>query len=238
MFKDRVEAGCQLAQRLLRFKEERPLVLTLPRGGVVVGFEIAQRLAAPLDVVLVRKIGAPMQPELAIGAVADGEHPEMVVNRDIVQMLDVPESYLTEARDRQLEEIDRRRALYVGDRRRPDIEGKTAIVVDDGIATGATARAALLAVRRARPKRLILAVPVAPPDTIEELRRDVDEIECLDTPADFFAIGAHYRDFQQVTDEEVTAILAEAARFGEAQAVGSKRGNDGIGKSGQRARPS
>jgi putative phosphoribosyl transferase len=212
MFSDRADAGRRLAARLLRFKAEHPVVLALPRGGVAVGIEIARALGAPLDVVLVRKIGAPMQPELAIAAVAEGEPPELVVNRDIMELLGVPESHLTELRDRQLEEIARRRALYIGGRPRAAIAKKTAIVVDDGIATGATVRAALLAVRRAGPSRLVLAVPVAPADTIAELRRDVDVIECLETPADLVAIGMFYEDFRQVTDDEVTAMLAEAAR--------------------------
>ena len=212
MFSDRADAGRRLAARLLRFKAEHPVVLALPRGGVAVGIEIARALGAPLDVVLVRKIGAPMQPELAIAAVAEGEPPELVVNRDIMEMLGVPERHLMELRDRQLEEIERRRALYVGGRPRAAIAKKTAIVVDDGIATGATVRAALLAVRRAGPSRLVLAVPVAPADTIAELRRDVDVIECLETPADLVAIGMFYEDFRQVTDDEVTAMLAEAAR--------------------------
>jgi putative phosphoribosyl transferase len=228
MFSDRAEAGRRLAERLARFKAGHPLVLALPRGGVAVGFEIAQALAAPLDIVLVRKIGAPMQPELAIAAVADGERPEMAVNRDIVEALGIPEAYLTEERDRQLEEIERRRALYLAGRPRPAIKGKTAIVVDDGIATGATMRAALLAVRRAQPSRLVLAVPVAPASTIADLRRDVDEIECLEAPADFGAISLYYENFRQVTDSEVSAMLSEAARLAGTQPGHLRRG-DGTG---------
>ena len=211
MFSDRAEAGRRLAERLQRFKADQPLVLALPRGGVSIGVEIARALAAPLDIVLVRKIGAPFQEELAIAAVADGEHPEMVVNRDIAALLDIPERYLNEERDRQLIEIERRRKLYLAGRSRPAIAGKTAIVVDDGIATGATMRAALRAVRRAGPKRLVLAVPVAPAETIAELRHDVDEVVCLETPADFGAISLYYEDFRQVTDSEVIAMLAETA---------------------------
>jgi putative phosphoribosyl transferase len=233
MFEDRKQAGRELAKKLLRFKDQSPVVLALPRGGVTIGFEIARRLNAPLDVVLVRKIGAPVQPELAVAAVADGEHPEMAVNRDVVELLSIPESYLAEERKRQLEEIERRRALYVGDRPRPPVAGHTAIVVDDGIATGATVRAALAAVRRAGPSHLVLAVPVAPAETIAELRPDVDEIECLETPPDFMAIGSYYEDFLQVTDDEVIAMLAEAARFAPAQAAGAKPGaKRGGGKGG------
>ena len=213
MFRNRTEAGCKLGERLLRFKAKHPLVLALPRGGVTVAFEIARMLAAPLDVVLVRKIGAPMQPELAIGAIADGEHPETVVNRDVAEALGIPVSYLEEERDRQLTEIERRRKLYLAGRARPSIAGKTVIVVDDGIATGATMRAALRAVRRAGPKRLVLAVPVASAQTITELRHDVDDVECLEVPEDLWAIGGYYEDFTQVADSDVTTMLQEAARF-------------------------
>ena len=199
-------------------------MLALPRGGVSIGVEIARALAAPLDVVLVRKIGAPFQEELAVGAVADGEHPEMVVNREIVTLLNLPERYLNEERDRQLIEIERRRTLYLAGRPRPGIAGKTAIVVNDGIATGATMRAALLAVRRAGPRRLVLAVPVAPADTIAELRHDVDEVVCLETPADFGAISLYYENFRQVTDSEVIAMLAETTGPGaERQPTGTPK---------------
>lgn len=224
MFSDRAEAGRRLAEQLQRFKADQPLVLALPRGGVSIGVEIARALAAPLDVVLVRKIGAPFQEELAVGAVADGEHPEMVVNREIVTLLNLPERYLNEERDRQLIEIERRRTLYLAGRPRPGIAGKTAIVVDDGIATGATMRAALLAVRRAGPRRLVLAVPVAPADTIAELRHDVDEVVCLETPADFGAISLYYENFRQVTDSEVIAMLAETTGPGaERQPTGTPK---------------
>ncbi len=224
MFRDRTEAGCKLGERLLRFKAKHPLVLALPRGGVAVAFEIARMLAAQLDVVLVRKIGAPMQPELAIGAIADGEHPETVVNRDVVDALGIPVSYLEEERERQLTEIERRRKLYLAGRPRPTIAGKTVIVVDDGIATGATMRAALRAVRRAGPKRLVLAVPISSAQAISELQHDVDDVECLELPEDLWAIGGHYEDFTQVTDSDVTTMLQEAARFVEAESSGSPCG--------------
>lgn len=224
MFSDRTDAGRRLAERLQRFKADHPLVLALPRGGVAIGVEIARALAAPLDVVLVRKIGVPFQEELALGAVADGDHPEMVVNRDLAKLLELPDGYLDKERDRQLAEIERRRKLYLAGRPRPGIAGKTAIVVDDGIATGATMRAALLAVRRAGPKRLVLAVPVAPAETIAELRHDVDEVVCLETPPDFGAISLYYEDFRQVTDSEVVAMLAETAGTGaEPQPTGTVR---------------
>ncbi len=210
MFTNRQDAGRRLAQRLLPFKDRHPIVLALPRGGVVVGAEVAAALDAPLDVVLVRKIGAPWQPELAVGAVVDGTPPMLVINRDIAGQFGLGEEYFeTEAR-RQIEEIERRRRLY-GSHQAP-VAGRTAIVVDDGIATGATVRAALRALRQAGPAHLVLAVPVAPPDTIAALRAEVDEIVCLEMPAQFGALGFFYEDFTQVSDEEVIALLDAAAR--------------------------
>jgi len=211
LFVDRSEAGRRLAEPLLRFKEERPVVLALPRGGVPVGFEVAQALDAPLDLVLVRKIGAPFQPELAVGAVVDGGRAETVINEEIVRELQIAKSYLEEESARQLEEIERRRKLYIADRMRVPVKGRTAIVVDDGIATGATMEAALHATRRANPKRMVLATPVAPPDTLEQLRPETDEVVCLVTPRLFAAIGLFYEDFQQVTDEKVVDLLRRAA---------------------------
>jgi putative phosphoribosyl transferase len=196
---------------LSRFKDKDPVVLALPRGGVPIGIEIATALAAPIDLILVRKIGAPGQPELALGAVVDGATPELVINPDVKRMLAVSEDYIEQAKAQQLEEIERRRKLWLGGRARIPVRGRTALVVDDGIATGATVRAALHAVRRAEPKRLVLAAPVAPPDTIESLRADADEIVCLETPEMFWAISVFYRKFPQVGDDEVTALMAQAA---------------------------
>jgi putative phosphoribosyl transferase len=210
-FANRTEAGRRLADQLLRFKDEGPVVLALPRGGVPVGFEIAKALGAPLDLVLVRKIGAPFQPELAIGAVVDGSRPETVLNQNLIEEFAIPASYLESESARQLEEIERRRKLYLAARERVEVEGRIAIVVDDGIATGATMEAALHATRRAKPKRLVLAVPVAPPDSIERLRPEVDEVVCLATPRYFGAIGAFYADFRQLTDDDVIGLLQEAA---------------------------
>jgi putative phosphoribosyl transferase len=214
MFTDRIEAGRRLAAELGRFKDQHPVVLALPRGGVPIGAEIARALGAPLDLILVRKIGAPFQPELAIGAVVNGSRPETVINREIVDAFEIPESYLREESARQLAEIERRRERYLAGRARAEVAGRTAIVVDDGIATGATMLAALHATRRAGPKRLVLAVPVAPPDTIERLRGEVDEVVCLEMPALFGAIGAFYRDFHQLSDDDVIALLEETGRPG------------------------
>jgi putative phosphoribosyl transferase len=210
-FRDREHAGRLLAAELRRFAKRDPVVLALPRGGVPVGFEIAQALGAPLDLVLVRKIGAPLQPELAVAAVVDGEQVEIVVNEDVAASRHVPEGYIEQQAARQVEEIERRRRLYLGGRERVAVEGKTALVVDDGIATGATMRASLRAARRRKPAHLVLAVPVAPPEAVEALRRDVDEVVCLHTPDDLYAIGQFYDDFDQVDDDEVRELLERAA---------------------------
>lgn len=207
IFADRRNAGQQLGQELLRFKDQHPLVLAIPRGGVPVGFEVARVLEAPLDLVIVRKIGAPFQPELAVGAVVDGEHAEVILNREFVEALELSDDFIKKEAARQFKEIERRRKVYLGSRSRPPIGGRTAIVVDDGIATGATVRAALVAVRRNAPKRLVLAVPVAPPDTVERLRREVDELVCLEMPEEFTAIGQFYAEFPQLTDSEVKDLL-------------------------------
>jgi putative phosphoribosyl transferase len=215
LFHDRRDAGQRLGRRLLDLAPPDPLVLALPRGGVAVGVEVARLLGAPLDVVLVRKIGAPWHKELAAGAVVDGEQPELVLNPDVVRGYGIDEGYLQAEKERQLREIERRRRLYLGGRPRPRIAGRTAIVVDDGIATGATVRAALHAVRRAAPRELVLAVPVASPEVLDRLAPDVDRIVCLHPDPDLMAVGQYYADFTQVEDDEVVAMLDEAARAAE-----------------------
>lgn len=210
-FADRADAGRRLAGRLAHLKDQQPVVLALPRGGVAVGFEIAQTLEAPLDIVLVRKIGVPWQPELALGAVSDGAEPQAFIDADLAEQLSLPERYVREATARQLGEIERRRAIYCAGRPPLEIKNRTAIVVDDGIATGATMRVALRAVRRRAPARLVLAVPVAPADTLAELGKEADEAICLDTPSMLGAIGFYYRDFHQMSDAEVTDLLARAS---------------------------
>ena len=210
-FEDRADAGRRLADKLAHLRDTQPVVLALPRGGVAVGFEISRVLDAPLDIVLVRKIGVPWQPELALGAVTDGASPETFFDRDLATSLDVPDSYITEETARQLEEIERRRELYCEDRPALKVAGRTAIVVDDGIATGATMRVALQAVQRRGPARLVLAVPVAPPDTLAALGEGADETVCLETPIGLGAIGFYYRDFHQMSDAEVTDLLARAS---------------------------
>ena len=211
-FADRYAAGRQLAATLAHLKDRAPVVLALPRGGVAVGFEIARALGAPLDIVLVRKIGVPWQPELALGAVTDGASPETFIDEDLAKALDIPESYVQEETTRQLEEIERRRRSYCAGRPPIAITGRAAIVVDDGIATGATMRVALRSLRRRNPAHLVLAVPVAPPQTLAELRKEADETICLEMPAMLGAIGFYYRDFHQMSDAEVTDLLARAAQ--------------------------
>jgi len=210
-FYDRGDAGRRLAAELARFKGEDVVVFALPRGGAPVAEPIAIALDAPLDLVLVRKIGVPFQPELAMGAVADGGSPMIVRNDDVIAMAEVSEQKFQEACARELAEIERRRSLYLGSRERPEAQGRVAIVVDDGVATGATTRAALRAVRARAPKKLVLAVPVAPLDTLESLSVDVDEIVCIETHRAFGAIGYFYRDFHQISDEEVIDILNRCA---------------------------
>lgn len=210
LFDDRREAGRLLAEHLLKFKDQRPVVLALPRGGVPVGFEVARALVAPLDVVLVRKIGAPHNEELAIGAITDGEHPTVFIDPHLVRLLDVAPRYINEAESAALAEIERRRHVWLGDRPPEAIAGCTAIVVDDGVATGATMRAALQATRARKPARVVLAVPVAAPESLDQLRHEADEVLCLHAPSDFMAVGQFYRHFPQLRDAEVTALLAEA----------------------------
>lgn len=207
-FTDRRDAGRRLAEALARYKSQRPIVLALPRGGVPVAAVIADALDAPLDLVLVRKIGVPFQPELAMGAVVDGGNPIVVRNEDVIKLTGVSESDFNAIRDEQLVEIERRRKRYLGDRPHPQLTGRTVIIVDDGIATGATIRAALRATAQRKPARLVLAVPVAPSSTLKELHGEADEIVCLEDYPSFGAIGFYYSDFRQVSDEQVTAILA------------------------------
>ena len=210
IFADRFDAGRRLAEALQHLRDRDPVVLALVRGGLPVAYEVAKALAAPLDVVLVRKIGAPSQPELAVGAVVDGSQPEIVSNPEIMRMLGLSQSYVEAEAKHQLVEIERRRTAYLRGRPPVEVRGRTAIVVDDGIATGATTRAALHAVRRRQPSRLVLAVPVAPPDTLDRLAADADEIVCLDRPDPFGAVGYFYGDFTQVSDQEVVDLLDRA----------------------------
>src|SRR3712207_6529529 len=210
IFEDRGDAGRRLAERLALYADERPVVFALPRGGVPVGAEVARSLGAPLEVIVSRKLGAPGQPEFGIGAVAPGG--VRVLNERAVRALGIEEEYLEMISTRELAEAERRLKLFRGDRPYPDLEGRTAILVDDGLATGVTARAALLALRRMNPRRLVLAVPVCAVQTTELLRPETDDLICLLAPANLEAVGLWYRNFEQTSDEEVIGLLEEAHR--------------------------
>jgi predicted phosphoribosyltransferase len=206
-FKDRSDAGRKLAIALAGYKEQQPVILALPRGGVPVASEVAAVLDAPLDLILVRKIGVPFQPELAMGAVVDGDTPMIVRNEDVIRCAGVDEADFMAVCNAELAEIERRRSRYLGNRQRLEVEGRTTIVVDDGVATGATTRAALRAVRARSPKKLVLAVPVAPTDSLAAMREEADDVVCLEDHEFFGAIGFYYSDFRQVSDQEVIDTL-------------------------------
>jgi len=206
-FIDREEAGRALAEELLQYAGTDPVVLGLPRGGVPVAAQIARVLGGHLDVCVVRKLGAPMEPELAIGAVAEG--PAVIVERAIARMVGVDPIDLVAHVRAQFDEVRRRVDTFRGGRPLPDVRDRVVILVDDGIATGSTMRAALRSLRRHKPARLVIAVPVAPPGAVAALRREADEVVCLVQPEDMQAIGLWYQDFHQLDDDEVTRILRE-----------------------------
>ena len=209
-FRDRQDAGRRLASDLTFLRDEAPVVVGLPRGGVPVADEVAAALGAPLDVIVVRKLGVPFQPELGMGAVGEGG--VRVLNDDVVRLARVGPEELTKIEARERAEVDARALRFRGDRRRIELRGRTVIVVDDGIATGGTARAALQVARAAGASRVVLAVPVAPADSLEALRRDADMIVCPEQPSPFFGVGQWYDDFSQVPDADVIATLAAASR--------------------------
>jgi putative phosphoribosyl transferase len=209
-FRDREDAGRRLAERLSRYRDERPMVFALPRGGVPVGYQVARALDAPLEVFVARKLGAPGQPEFGIGAVASGG--VRILNEDVVRRLGIPEDYLERITQRETAEVERRLRHFRGERPEPEVRGRTVILVDDGLATGVTARAAVKALRRLEPRRLILAVPVCAAQTAEQLGLEVDELVCLEAPPDLGAIGFWYQDFSQTLDEEVIELLERARR--------------------------
>jgi len=209
-FRDRRDAGRPLGAALAHYRAKHAVVLALPRGGVPVAAEIAMALNAPLDLVLVRKIGVPYQPELAMGAVADAGDPLVVRNDQVIALARIEESEFDAVCDAELAEIERRRKRYLGQRRRADVAGRVAIVVDDGIATGATTRAALRATRLRQPRELVLAVPVAPTEAVAAMREEADRVVCLEDYEPFGAIGLYYSDFRQVSDREVIETLARS----------------------------
>ncbi|MEX0629799.1 MAG: phosphoribosyltransferase [Chloroflexota bacterium] len=215
VFKDRREAGQLLATAVQDLPNLRqPIVLALPRGGVPVGFEVARRLHAPLDVLVVRKLGTPGQEELALGAVAFGG--ASYLNTDLITELQLPKPVLDEIREQELAEVMRRNERYRGDRPWPDLRGRSVIIVDDGAATGATAEAAIAALRSQGPAEIVVALPVAPSDTCERLRDTADRLVCLRSPELFLALGSWYLDFDQVSDEEVRELLRRSVEAAEA----------------------
>jgi putative phosphoribosyl transferase len=209
-FLNRFEAGQVLARALEQFKDAPDaLVLALPRGGVPVAFEVARTLNLPLDVFVVRKLGVPGQEELAMGAIASGG--VRVLNDSIIRDLNIPESTIDRVAAREEEELRRRERAYRGDKPAPEIAGRTVILVDDGLATGSTMKAAIAALRQRGPQAIVVAVPLAPIDTCEALRRRADEVICPSTPEPFYSVGLWYEDFEQTTDEEVTDLIRKAA---------------------------
>lgn len=210
LYKDRIDAGRQLAGRLLNFAgRDDVIIMALPRGGVPVGFEVAGRLNAPLDVFVVRKLGVPYEEELAMGAIASGD--VLVLNEDIFRMINIPRETVERIAAQERTELERRERLYRGDRPRPDVEHRAVILVDDGMATGASMRAAIAALKILKPAWIVVAVPVAPAETCDAVGEEVDEIICDVTPDRFMAVGAWYEDFAQVSDREVRDLLDQAA---------------------------
>lgn len=204
-FKNREDAGRNLAQRLLELKERNLVVIAIPRGGVTVAYQVAKALEAPLDIIIPRKLGAPGNPELAIGSVT--EDGTLIINNELIQGLRISAEYIDKAKEEQIEEIKRRRKVYRDHRRPVNLKDKTVILVDDGIATGATMRAAIKSVYRQKPRSVIVAIPVAPPETVKVLKKEVDTILCLVIFEPFFAIGQFYEDFTQVSDKEVIELI-------------------------------
>ncbi len=210
LFRDRTDAGQALAEKLKQYAD-RPdvLVLALPRGGVPVGYEIARALHAPLDVFLVRKPGLPGHEELAMGAIATGG--VRVLNQDVVRPLQIPDEIIDMVASQELHELERRERVYRGDRPPPAVRGRTVILVDDGLATGSSMRAAVAALRQQGPARIVVAVPVGAAETCAEIRAQADDVICACTPDPFYAVGLWYRDFSQTTDDEVRELLERAA---------------------------
>ena len=210
-FRDRADAGRQLAEALGDIAIEDPVVLALPRGGVPVAYEIARFLNAPLDLLFVRKIGAPVNKEYGIGAVIDGDPPERVLDRDAIGYAGATDEYIEDETRRELAVIAERRARYLGGRTSIPLKGRNVILVDDGVATGNTVLAAIKGLKQMQAAHVVLAIPAGPPDTIKRLAAKVDRVVCLSTPKAFISVGGYYDDFGQVPDEEVMRIVRDAA---------------------------
>lgn len=214
LFLDRRDAGRRLAHALRKFKRSNVVVLALPTGGVPVAHEVAKALGAPLDLLFVQKIGAPDHPEIGLGAVVDGAHPQVIVNEELLRALAPSPDFLADEERRQFEEIGRRRALYLNSRPPLHVHGSTVIVVDDGVTTGASVKAALKGIDRSHPEWLVLAIPLAPPAVLLDLQAIADEVVCLSSPEPFLAVGNYYDDFTPTSDEEVIALMGAARAHG------------------------
>lgn len=212
MFRDREHAGSELAASVVKLGLKQPVVLALPRGGVPIGAAIAEALDAPLDVIIVRKVGAPGNRELAVAAIVEGDPPDIVLNRETVDAYGLSDEQVARLAEEERPELERRQSAYRGGRRPAPVAGKTVIVVDDGAATGTTMKAVLKALKRRSPREVIVALPVAPPETVRELEADADRVVCLSQPRLFMALGYHYQYFPQLSDAEVVAILEAAGR--------------------------
>lgn len=210
-FNDRYDAGRKLADELIKFKDENPVIVALPRGGVIIGFEVAKLLKVPLEVIVARKIGAPFYPELGIGAIAPNGI--KILDKNLIKSLDISERALEKIIEQETIEMKRRSELYRENATLSDLAGKTVIVVDDGLATGVSAKASIMSIKEMFPSKIILAVPVSPPETAEEFRKEVDEFICLHEPREFYAVGAFYEDFKQIGDDEVIHLLKKAKEF-------------------------
>ncbi len=211
LFRNRTEAGNRLAERLAEYADARPIILALPRGGVPVGYQVAQKLHAPLEVIVVRKIGEPNNPEFGIGAVAEGD--TLILDQELIETLGTDSTAITNLISQEKTELMRRVQVYRGGRPLPSLRNQTIILVDDGLATGITARGAITAVKKQQPRQLILATPVGAADTVQALQKEVDQLVCLATPANFAAVGTWYEQFDQTEDEEVVKLLHQANTF-------------------------
>ena len=233
MFKDREEAGSRLAGALETLNLRDPIVYALPRGGVPVATAAADRLKAPLDLIMVRKLGAPGRPEAAIGAVVDNAAPTVILHDETIQHLNISQDYIDNLTAKALSEIDRRRTVYLKGRKPLSPKNRTAIVVDDGLATGATMEAAVKALRKAEPRKIVIAVPTAPDDAVRALAHIADNVICLETPAPFWSVGSQYDDFRQLTDEDVIRCLARhgaTANMTDSVRSGGTRMSQGAGE--------
>lgn len=208
-FEDRTEAGKSLLSEIQKLSLKDSIVVALPRGGVIVGKEISQGLQIPLDILLVRKLGAPFNAELAVGAIVEGQPPFVYLNETLIKVLKVSDEYLENEKKMQSQVLVRQNSTYRGSRVRVSLAGKSVILVDDGVATGSTIHAAILALKSQKPSQLIVAVPVAPPDAVSEMAKQVKDVICLSSPPDFQAVGQFFRNFAEVSDEEVIRVLGK-----------------------------